>query len=59
MRAHSVWAGLLFVLATAAGAQPAPGPSDPREVEAFFDGSVPALLGAQSVYWRIFGAAIG
>jgi CubicO group peptidase (beta-lactamase class C family) len=42
-------AGALFALALAAGAEPAPGPSDPREAEAFFDGAVPALLEAYHV----------
>lgn len=31
---------------SASHAEPAPGPRDPREVEAFFDGAVPALLEA-------------
>jgi CubicO group peptidase (beta-lactamase class C family) len=35
---------LLVAVAGAAAAEPAPGPREPREVEAFFDGVVPALL---------------
>jgi CubicO group peptidase (beta-lactamase class C family) len=35
-----------LALAAAAGAEPAPGPRDPRATEAFFDGAVPALLEA-------------
>jgi CubicO group peptidase (beta-lactamase class C family) len=49
MSARARLAGLLLVLAASAGAEPAPGPSDPREVEAFFDGSVPVLLEAYHV----------
>ncbi len=49
MRARSAWAGLLIAVAEAAGSGPASGPSDPREIEAFFDGSVPALLEAYHV----------
>jgi CubicO group peptidase (beta-lactamase class C family) len=44
MRARALLAGAWLGLAAAAAAEPAPGPSDPREVEAFFDGAVPALL---------------
>ena len=36
-----------WLLALPAAAEPAPGPRDPREVEAFFDGLLPGLLAAQ------------
>ena len=49
MRGCSFCIAALLTLAPAASAQPAPGPSDPREVEAFFDGAVPALLEAYHV----------
>jgi CubicO group peptidase (beta-lactamase class C family) len=42
-------AALLLLAAAGAAAEPAPGPRDPREVEAFFDGAVPALLEAHRV----------
>jgi CubicO group peptidase (beta-lactamase class C family) len=44
MRRRSFCIAALLAFAPAAVAQPAPGPSDPREAEAFFDGAVPALL---------------
>ena len=45
MKPQLVWAALSIGLcAAAAPAEAAPGPSEPREVEAFFDGAVPALL---------------
>lgn len=49
MRVPRALAALVFVLASAAVAEPAAGPRDPREVEAFFDGAVPSLLEAYHV----------
>jgi CubicO group peptidase (beta-lactamase class C family) len=51
MRARAALSAALAALALAgsAGAQPAPGPADAREAEAFFDGAVPALLEAYHV----------
>jgi CubicO group peptidase (beta-lactamase class C family) len=45
-RLPAALAAVLLALGAPASAEPAPGPSDPREVEAFFDGAVPALLEA-------------
>ena len=49
MSPRALLLAVLLAPAPAAIAQPAPGPSDPREVEAFFDGAVPALLEAYHV----------
>jgi len=49
MSVRRALAAALLALAGAAAAEPAPGPSDPREVESFFDGAVPALLEAYHV----------
>ncbi len=49
MRGRSFCIAALLAVAPAAVAQSASGPSDPREVEAFFDGAVPALLEAYHV----------
>ncbi len=49
MSARALLLAVLLAPAAAASAQPAPGPSDPREVEAFFEGAVPALLEAYHV----------
>jgi len=50
MKSRAALAATLLALAAAAsGAEPGEGPSDPREVEAFFDGAVPALLEAYHV----------
>jgi CubicO group peptidase (beta-lactamase class C family) len=49
MRSRAAIAAALVALAAAAGAETAPGPSDTREAEAFFDGVVPALLEAYHV----------